>query len=68
MLDPNVYEFVKELAPEKFSYIKGIDCKTTISVYKNLKTNKEEDLVVTDEKVITPGTSLMQKNRNTNKK
>jgi len=34
---------------------------------KNLKTNKEEELVITNEKVITPGTSLMQKNRNTNK-
>jgi len=34
---------------------------------KNLKTNKEEELVITDEKVITPGASLMQKNRNTNK-
>ena len=34
---------------------------------KNLKTNKEEDLVITDEKVITPGASLMQKDRNTNK-
>ena len=34
---------------------------------KNLKTNKEEDLVVSDEKVITPGASLMQKDRNTNK-
>ena len=34
---------------------------------RNLNTNKEEELVITDEKVITPGTSLMQKNRNTNK-
>ncbi len=34
---------------------------------KNLKTNKEEELVITDEKIITPGASLMQKNRNTSK-
>jgi len=34
---------------------------------RNLNTNKEEELVITDEKVITPGASLMQKNRNTNK-
>ena len=34
---------------------------------RNLRTNKEEELVITDEKVITPGASLMQKNRDTNK-
>ena len=34
---------------------------------RNLSTNKEEELTITDEKVITPGSSLMQKNRNTNK-
>jgi len=34
---------------------------------RNLNTNKEEELVVANEKVITPGVSLMQKNRNTNK-
>ena len=34
---------------------------------RNLSTNKEEELIITDEKVITPGASLMQKNRNTNK-
>ena len=34
---------------------------------RNLNTNKEEELIITDEKVISPGTSLMQKNRNTNK-
>ena len=34
---------------------------------RNLKTGKEEELVITNEKVITPGASLMQKNRNTNK-
>ena len=34
---------------------------------RNLKTNKEEELVITNEKVITPGATLMQKNRSTNK-
>ena len=34
---------------------------------RNLNTNTEEELVITDEKVISPGTSLMQKDRNTNK-
>jgi len=34
---------------------------------RNLETNKEEELVITDEKVITPGATLMQKNRDTNK-
>jgi len=34
---------------------------------RNLNTNKEEELVITDEKVISPGASLMQKDRNTNK-
>jgi len=34
---------------------------------RNLSTNKEEELVITNEKVITPGASLMQKNRDTNK-
>ena len=34
---------------------------------RNLKTNKEDELVITNERVITPGASLMQKNRNTNK-
>ena len=37
------------------------------SYIKNLKNNNEEELVITDEKVITPGASLMQKDRNTNK-
>ena len=34
---------------------------------RNLNTNKEEELVITDEKVISLGASLLQKNRNTNK-
>lgn len=34
---------------------------------RNLNTNKEEELIITDEKVISPGASLMQKDRNTNK-
>jgi len=34
---------------------------------RNLNTNIEEELIVTDEKVISPGFSLMQKDRNTNK-
>tara|TARA_Y100000310_G_scaffold256903_1_gene264830 strand:+ start:693 stop:2774 length:2082 start_codon:yes stop_codon:yes gene_type:complete len=34
---------------------------------RNLNTNKEEELIITDEKVISPGTSLIQKDRNTNK-
>lgn len=34
---------------------------------RNLNTNKEEELVITDEKVISPRASLMQKDRNTNK-
>ena len=34
---------------------------------RNLITNIEEELFVTDEKVISPGSSLMQKDRNTNK-
>ena len=34
---------------------------------RNLNTNKEEELVITDEKVKSLGTSLMQKDRNTNK-
>lgn len=34
---------------------------------RNLNTNKEEELVITDEQVISPGASLMQKDRNTNK-
>jgi len=34
---------------------------------RNLNTDKEEELVVDNEKVISPGASLMQKNRNTNK-
>tara|TARA_A100001015_G_scaffold289742_1_gene361960 strand:+ start:401 stop:2467 length:2067 start_codon:yes stop_codon:yes gene_type:complete len=32
---------------------------------KNLKTNKEEELIITDEKVISPSVSLMQKDKNT---
>ena len=32
---------------------------------KNLKTNKEEQLIFTDEKVISPGVSLMQKDKDT---
>ena len=34
---------------------------------RNLNTNKEEELVITDEKIISPRASLMQKDRNTNK-
>jgi len=34
---------------------------------RNLNTNKEEELVITDEKVISLGASLVQKDRNTNK-
>ena len=34
---------------------------------KNLTTNIEEELIFCDEKVYSPGISLMQKNRNTNK-
>jgi len=34
---------------------------------RNLSTNLEEELVVADEKVISPGVSLTQKDRNTNK-
>ena len=34
---------------------------------RNLDTNKEEELIITGEKVISPGASLMQKDRNTNK-
>ena len=32
---------------------------------KNLKNNKEEELIISDEEVISPGISLMQKDRNT---
>ncbi len=32
---------------------------------RNLKSNKEEELVISDEEVISPGISLMQKDRNT---
>ena len=32
---------------------------------RNLKTNKEEELVISKEEVISPGISLMQKDRNT---
>ena len=32
---------------------------------KNLKTNKEEQLIFTNEKVVSPGISLMQKDKNT---
>ena len=34
---------------------------------KNLTTNIEEELIFCDEKVYSPGISLMQKSRNTNK-
>jgi len=34
---------------------------------RNLNTKIEEELIITNEKVISPGVSLMQKNRNTNK-
>ncbi len=34
---------------------------------RNLNTNKEEQLVITDDEVISLGASLMQKDRNTNK-
>ncbi len=33
---------------------------------RNLKNNKEEELVISDEEVISPGIGLMQKDRNTN--
>ena len=33
---------------------------------KNLKTNVEEELIVSEEEIISPGVSLMQKDRNTN--
>jgi len=33
---------------------------------RNIKTNKEEELKITDEKVINPGISLKQKNKDTN--
>ena len=33
---------------------------------KNLKTNLEEELIISDEEIISPGVSLMQKDRNTN--
>ena len=32
---------------------------------RNLKNNKEEELIISDEEVISPGISLMQKDRNT---
>jgi len=32
---------------------------------RNLKTNKEEEIIISDEEVISPGISLMQKDRNT---
>ncbi len=32
---------------------------------RNIKTNLEEELIITDEKVISPGISLMQKNKDT---
>ena len=32
---------------------------------RDIKTNKEEELIITDEKVINPGISLMQKDRDT---
>ena len=34
---------------------------------RNLKTDQEEELTITDEKIINPGVSLMQKNTNTTK-
>jgi len=34
---------------------------------RNLNENSEEELIITEEKVISPGASLMQKDRNTNK-
>ena len=34
---------------------------------RNLNTNSEEEIIITDEKVVSPGSSLMQKDRNTNK-
>jgi len=34
---------------------------------RNLNTNKEEELIITNENVVAVGTSLMQKDRNTNK-
>ena len=33
---------------------------------RNIKTNKEEELKITEEKVISPGISLIQKDKNTN--
>ena len=32
---------------------------------RNFKTNKEEEIIITEEKVISPGISLMQKNKDT---
>ena len=32
---------------------------------RDIKTNKEEELIITEEKVISPGVSLMQKNKET---
>ena len=34
-------------------------------IVRNLKTNKEEEIIISDEEVISPGISLMQKDRNT---
>ena len=34
---------------------------------RNLRTDKEEELIITNEKVISPGVSLIQKDRNTDK-
>jgi len=33
---------------------------------RNLKTNQEEELIISDEEIISPGMTLMQKDRNTN--
>ena len=34
---------------------------------KNLKTNNEEEIIISNETIGSPGASLMQKNTNTNK-
>ena len=41
-----------------------VDAKSKLLI-RNLKTNKEEELKISDEEIISPGMSLMQKDRNT---
>ena len=42
-----------------------VDAKPKLLI-RNLKTNKEEELKISDEEIISPGMSLMQKDKNTN--